>query len=459
MKRLFLTVVMLALVGAAFAQTPEEKAALKAAQKEAKDQVAKGMSLRDEVYQLYSEMQAEKEKGEKGKQKIIDDNIVQIKEKSKEANDLLLTALASGNVDEKKVYDACKALDDVSSQLLNPELEKASQHEEFDTLLFAKAVDGVCQGCYGVIQCANPKVEEQNMTLQADKLKMPKLMIYYAYLCLFYTETKNMAGAAAAFDKYASFAQTYPLVAEEDAVVNPQYPVSQFAFNLYYTAYELRDVANCEKYYNMALEYDDPESQTFVVSSRPQLYHELNDTVMWKQALNDVVEKFHGTEVGETAQQNLLSIAGSQGGDAMEQEADRQLSLYPESKVANYGKGYSLFSHEKYEESLEYFQKAVDIDPDYEEACFMCGMAIYRQALENYYKYIDAKTYKSTAEMEAAEEQYVKSYFMRAKDYFEKCRELAPDRVDDWAGPLQNIYKNLGDEEKAAEMASLLGGA
>ncbi len=456
MKRLLLTLLTLTAICSAWAQTPEEKAALKAAQKEAKALMTKGITLRDAVNTLYNERQDEQAKGEKAKQEVIDAKTMQIKDKSIEAQDLLLQAINSGNIEEKKLFEACNALDFVSSQLLNPELELAAAHEEFDTLLFAKSIDGVCQGCYGVIQYGNPKDETQKVTIETDKLKMPKLMIYYAYLCLFYTETKNLDGAAQAFDLYAGFADKYPLVADDDAWINPQYPISQFAFNLYYTTYDHKDVVNCNRYYRQALEYDDPESHNFVVSSRPQLYRDLNDTVMWRKALEDVVAQYADEEVGETAMQNLLSIAGTQGPEVMTAEADRLLSAYPGSKVANYGKGYSFFAVQNYPDALTYFEKAVEIDSQYPDAIFMCGTTLYREALDNYYKYIDSKTYRTNAEMQEAEETYVKSYFRKAKDYFESYRELAPDKVDDWAGPLQNIYKNLDENEKASEMEALL---
>lgn len=457
MKRIFLTMLMCAVFGTTFAQmSPEEKAALKAAQKEAKAQVSEGIKLRDEVYTLYNAVIAEQGKGEKANQKVVTENTASIHEKSKVANEALLKALASGHVADKQMFDACKALDDVSTQLLNPELNKAAAHETFDTLLFAKAVDGVCKGCYGVLEHGNKKNELQKPTILQDGLKMPKLMTYYAYLCLFYTETKNLKGASDAFDKYVNFAKDYPLVANEPEVVNPQYPPSQFAFNLYYTAYQLKDVEACEKYYPLALTFNDKTSHDFVVSSRPQLYRELQDTAKWVAALEEVATKHAGTDAGETAIQNLLSIAGHHGNAEMAKAADELLAKFPTSKVANYGKGYSFFAQEKYEESLAYFQKSVEIDPEYAEGHFMCGTSIYRQALANYYKYIDSKKYKSAAEMNAAEEKYVKSYFRKAKGYFERCRELNPTRVDDWAGPLQNIYKNLGEKEKAAEMTELL---
>jgi len=152
----------------------------------------------------------------------------------------------------------------------------------------------------------------------------------------------------------------------------------------------------------------------------------------------------------------MLSIAGQKSPQEMEKVAMDLVTRFPNSKTAHYGMGYSKFAQEKYDEALANYQKSIEIDPNYGDGNFMCGMSIYRKALTNYYKYIDSKKYKTAAEMNAAEDKYVKTYFRQAKDYFEKYRELAPEKVDEWAAPLQNIYKNLGEKEKAAEMGALL---
>lgn len=457
MKKIFLSLVMLAAMGQAFAQTPEEKAAKKAAEKLAKSQVSQGVKLRDEILTLYQANQAEQAKGEKANADLIGKNEASIKTKALEANEVLQTALHGGNVPPKQMFEASKALDDVSSQLLNPELNKAAAKQTFDTLAFAKAVDGVCKGCYGVITYGNKKDELQKPAILNSELKMPKLMTYYAYLCLFYTESKNINGAAAALDKYANFATDYPAVANEETVKNPEYPVSQFAFNLYYTAYTLKDYANCEKYYQTALEYPDEQSHNFVVSSYPQMFLSKGDTVRWVSELKSMIKADPNSSNAEVATQNLLAYYGKQGPQPMSAFADEILTAFPNNKIANYGKGYSLFAQEKYEEALPFFQKSVEVaSGEYLDGNFMCGMSLYREALENYYKHIDSKKYKTAAEMTAAEDKYVKSYFRKAQTYFEKCRELAPEKAEDWAGPLQNIYKNLGDTVKAKEMADLL---
>ncbi len=453
MKKIILSLLMCAAFGTAFAQmTPEEKAALKAAQKEAKTQVSAGIKLRDEVNTLYSANQAEEAKGDKKNQSVIDKNVVLIKEKSLQASELLTKALSSGHVAPKQLFDTGKALDDVSTQLLNPELNLAAKKQTFDTLTFDRAIDGVCLGCYTQIENGNPKDEMQKVTLAQAKLKMPKLMTYYAYDCIFYTETKNMEGAMKAFDKYAGFAKKYPLVANEEAVQNPQYPVSQFAFNLYYTAFTLKRYDICDKYYNQALQFNDESSHNFVLSSRPQMFLQKGDTANWVASLEEMIAADPTSQNSDVAVQNLLAYFSKKGPKEMSEFADKMLAQNPANKMANYGKGHSLFSQEKYEEALPFFKKSVEVDANFTDGYNMCGMALYRQAGENYYKQIDGKKFKTTAELNAAEEKLVKSLYREAATYFEKCRELTPDTPEMWAGPLQTIYRNLGQKAKAAEL-------
>ena len=453
MRKIFVSLLMLAAVGSASAQmTPEEKAALKAAEKEAKAQVNNGIKLRDEVLALYNANQQETAKGDKSNGELIVKNQQLIKEKSKVAMEELQKAFASGHMAEKQRFDAAKALDDVSTQLLNPELGLAANKETFDTLTFAKSVDGVCEGCYGQLEYGNPKNELHKIPLETAKLKMPKLMTYYGYLCYFYAETKNLDGAMDAFDKYVGFAQKYPKVANDPEVVNPQTPISQFAFNLYYTAFNLGRYDVCEKYYEQALQFPDEQSHNFVLSSRPKIYQMQGDTVNWVKSLEDMIAADPSSANAEVATQNLLAYYSKQGPEAMSKFADKLLAQDPNNKMANYGKGHSLFSSEKYAEALPYFKKTIETDPDFLEGYNMCGMSLYRQAAENYFKQIDGKKFATSAALDNAEEKYVKSLYREAVTYFEACREKAPEDSDLWAGPLQTIYKNLGEKAKAAEL-------
>ncbi|MCF0198163.1 MAG: hypothetical protein HUK02_02420 [Bacteroidaceae bacterium] len=463
MKKIIVSMLMFAIVGAASAQTPEEKAvakaqaaALKAAQKEAKAQVQQGMKLRDAVMALYTANQAEIAKGDKANKETIVKNEAQIKIQSLEAQELLSKAFASGNIEEKLMFDAGKAYDDVCSQLLNPELQLAAAHETFDTLTFSKAIDGVCDGCYAVLEYGKMKDELQKPIILNSELKMPKLMTYYAYLCIFYTETKNIDKAAEAMEKYAAFPTKYPKVANDPAITNPQYPVEQFAFNIYLTAYNMKKYDICEKFYEQAFAYDNPESHNFVVSSRPQIYLNQGDTANWENSLKEMIKAEPNSNNAEVATQNLLVHYSRKGTDSLQKFADEILAIDPNNKIANYGKGYAMFASEKFEDAYGYYTKAMEADPDYYDAVYMAGMSQYRLAVTNNFKYVDGKKYKSQAEVNAAEEKYVKKYFRQALPLFEKAREMQPDRSDDWASALSTIYKNLGQKDKADELKQYL---
>ncbi|MBP5381498.1 MAG: hypothetical protein J6Y39_07235 [Bacteroidaceae bacterium] len=452
MKRIFLSLLMCVAAGITFAQTPEEKAALKAAEKEAKTQVAQGIKLRDEIDLLYNASQAELAKGDKAKLDLVAKNSQQINEKAIEANKLLTTALESGNIVAKKRFDPCRALDNVSTHLINSQLALAKQNEPFDTLLFAKAVDGVCTGCYGQIEYGNIKDYEQGPMVKEAYAKMPRLMVNYAYLCIFYAQGKNLEGAIDAYDKYVNFDKNYPKVATEDMRKNPPYPFAPLASNIYYIAYTQQRYDVCEKYYEQALQYDDEDNRKFVVSSHSQIYLAQGDTAKWVKSVEDMLFNDPTGPNAEIATQNLLAYYIKKSNKAMGDFADKVLADNPNNKMANYGKGHSLFFDEKYDEAFTYFQKTIELDPDFADGQNMCGMSLYRQAGDNYFKYIDKKKFKTSAELSAAEEKYVMSLYRQAVPYFETCRTLAPDESGQWAGPLQTIYRNLGEKAKAAEL-------
>lgn len=436
--------------------TPEEKVALKAAQKEAKTEMTAGIKLRDEVLLLNTAIQEEQAKEEKANQEKIKEKQAQIKVKSLEAIDHLKKALGSGMIADKKIFEPAKALFDVGSNVLSPEINLAAAQQPFDTLAFAKATDAMCEGCYGVISYGNKKDEMQKMIIMQSELQMPKLMSYYAYLTQWYIQDKNIESAEQAFEEYKNFGKNYPLVADNEIVKNPEAPFSHFAFNLYVTARQSNNFELAEKYYREALDYPDKERRNYVIDSRPRMYQEAGDTVKWAKALEDVVMEFGDEEIGEIALRNLLVIYSHQGNDVMANKIDEILSKTPNNKVANYGKGYSLFAVEKFDEAKQFYEKAISIDPEYADAYYMAGMCEYRTGMDNYYKYIDSKKYTSVSAMKEAEETYVRSHFRAALPYFEKLRELKPEPVDDWASPLQNIYKNLGQTDKAEEMEQLL---
>lgn len=453
MKKIILSMLMLATFGSAYAQmTPEEKAALKLAQKEAKAQVSQGIKLRDEVDALFMANQQEQLKKDKANKALIEKNEVAIKEKSLQAIDLLQKALGSGHVAPKQLFEANRALYNSGKYVFSPELNKAAAHEPFDTLIMAKAMDAYCDGCYEMLDKGNPKDYAQKPLMEAAASEVPRMMTFYSYVAIFNMQNHDIDGSIAAYDRYASFAKRYPKWANEPSVQNPETPTSMLASNIYSLAFNEKRFDVCDKYYEDALKYENESNNDFIVSSHPLIYLQQGDTVRWIDESVKMIAAHPDKPYSEIAMQNLLAHYSKQGPDAMGKFADDMLAKDPDSKMANYGKGYSLFAQEKYHEALPYFQKSVEADPNYIEGNNMCGMSLYREAAANYFKYIDGKKFKTQKELTDAENKYVRDIYRQAVDYFEKCRELAPDNTDIWAGPLQTIYRNLDERAKAAEL-------
>ena len=457
MKKIILSMLLLATVGSAYAQmTPEEKAALKAAQKEAKAQMTQGIKLRDEVDALFMANQQEALKKDKANQSLIDKNNVAIKEKSLEAIELLQKALGSGHVGEKQLFEANRALYNSGKYVFSPELNKAAAHERFDTLAMAKSLDAYCEGCYNMLDKGNPKDYVQKPLMEAATADISRMMTFYSYLAIFNMQNHNIDGSIAAYDRYASFAEKHPKWANDPSVKNPETPASMLASNIYSIAFNQKRFDVCEKYYQDALQYDNESNNDFIVSSHPLIYLQQGDTAKWVDESVKMIVAHPDKLYSEIAMQNLMAHYSKQGPEAMGAFADKMLAEEPNSKMANYGKGYSLFAQEKYHEALPYFQKSVEVDPDYVEGNNMCGMSLYREAAANYFKYIDGKKFKTQKEVTDAENKYVRDIYRQAVPYFEKCRELSPENPDIWAGPLQTIYRNLDERAKAAEMDEYL---
>lgn len=125
-----------------------------------------------------------------------------------------------------------------------------------------------------------------------------------------------------------------------------------------------------------------------------------------------------------------------------------------------------------YEAARQSFEKALAIDPNFEEALFNMGTAyindIYDQRMDGKFKYIgtnrriEGKGQAAYAKEKAIYDKElatVRSYYEKALPYLERLRELAPNDAKRWASPLQMVYSGLGKADKAKEMDALLEAA
>lgn len=458
MKKIIFALAIALLSGSAIAQTPEDKeaakaakAALKEATKAANKQLSDGMSCAQQVQACQQAIQLEQQNGDAANKKSIAENEDKIKVLSLQGIDHLTAALATEYIKDSKKFDAYKALDDMATAVLNRELVKASKKEAYDRAALTKAIFAITEACHGEITYGKTDDQVQNVIIQSVKLKFPKTHSYYAYLCQFCIEAKDMDGAQKALDEYIAFPSKYPEIADNEVVKNPEYPASQFAFNIFYTAFNDKNVELMDKYYDQALQFDNKDSHNFVLRAKAQLLKEQGKTEEWIAAQKNIIASEPDSEMGEIAMQQLMSHFSDAGAEAMDTYTAELVEKYPNNRIANYCRGFAFYSKNQFEYAIKYFQKSVDIDPDYADGVYNCGYCHYQNALAKA-RDISGKKMKSQAEVDAATAE-VKGLFAKAAPYFEKYRELDTEAdASKWANPLKVIYNNIGEKEKAAEM-------
>lgn len=468
MKKILVSLAALLLATSLYAQDDKAaakaaKEAAKAAKKAADAAKAEAMSIFNDGMKCYEQANGKFNELNQYRMMTKDQDKVAAKQKevnaaaydlSKKGAPLLSKAFATGLIEEKKFFEGYRAHDFMLSQLINAELQKASQKEPFDTAFFAKAAIEMCDACHYQLKYGKKSDDQQKVTMVQVEAKFPRLHTYLGYATQFAVENKDLEGACAAFDNYKNFANKYPEVAKDDAVKNPQIPNSQFAFNIYFTAYQMKRYDICEKFYDEALLYNDENSHNFVVSSRPQMYLQKGDTLAWANALKEMIDKDPSSSNAEVAAQNLLAYYSQHGVDAMVTFADELLAKNPNNKIANYGKGYACVKAGKYDEAVKFYEKCVEVDPEYVDGNYQCGFCYYQMGLENGRK-IQNKKYKTQAEADKESESKVKSYLRKAAPYFEKVRELKPEDPDRWASELKVIYTNLKMNDKVKELPDM----
>lgn len=461
MKKILFTIALALFTGSVMAQTPEEKAAEKAAKaalkeatKQANKKLSDGMACATEVQTLYQAIQMEQQKGESSNDKLIAENEAKIQTVSLEGIELLTEALSTEYIKDNKKFQAYKALDDMATMVLNSELVKASKKEPYNREALASSIFAITDACHGQLTWGKEEDQTQNLIIQSVKLKFPKTHTYYAYLCQFCIEAKDLEGAQKALDAYINFPVKYPEMADNDIVKNPEYPASQFAFNIFYTAFNDKNAELMDKYYDLALQFDNKESHNFVLRAKPQMLKDQGKTEEWIVAMKEMIALAPDSEVGEIGMQQLMAHYNSAGNEAVDAYTKELVEKYPESKVANYCRGFAFYAKSDFSNAITFFQKSVEIDPDYVDGVYNCGYCYYQNALEKA-REISGKKMKSQAAIKAAEDE-VKGLFAKAAPYFERYRELEDKDPSKWASPLKVIYNNIGEKEKAAEMDAYL---
>lgn len=440
MKKIIISLALLMSVGSIMGQTPEDKAkakaeaaALKAATKEAKTQMADAQKVYDAI-------------SAKIKEKTAGDP--EIFEECKKGSELIQKAIKSGLIEEKKVSEAYKLSTDLAfiphNKLL---MDYAAVQLPFDTAYFVSNMKVLTESIAKELETTKVvKGETGNEAhLKMRKSNLAMVGDHYIYGAQFEAQSQHYESALECYEIAMNYKEKYPIVAD---IINLRIPEEQIAYYAFHTAHEAKMYDAMDKFYEKAMQFADGAEGT--KQTKVYSFLERGDSTAWANYVHEMTVK---DPAGNTDYvQMLLSYYQKKGTDAMVKYADDILAVDPNLYIANYGKAYVLFATEKYVESMTYYKKCTEIKPDQYDGWYQCGLCKYRMALE---KNSTISNIKDQKKAQAALEE-TKALFGEAIPFFEKAREVTPDEPMKWAYELKQCYTVTGQADKAAEMDALL---
>lgn len=360
-----------------------------------------------------------------------------------EANAMLQPALTSGQT--KNMAAAWDLQGDIHQRLFTVELNKAVAKQDFDLDSFDKNYRA-CLEAYD--KCFD--VDEKQEFTQKNTGNMRAFRDYHAYLGQFFYQKEKFKEASEHFGKWLTFAQDHKMVANDQTILsNQSQNPAQMAYFAMLMAFQAKDYDRVLQFKDQALEYKE-EGETprkFVL----QAYHDKGDMDMWMKYSKECAL----SSSDESYAQNLLAyLLNNNKKDEAVAFADELLGTNPDNVIANFLKGSVLMDSGKPMEALPYFDKAIEVDPNYVDAYLQAGVCHTREG-NRINEEISTKTYKTKAASDADVER-VRDCYRKAKTYVEKAMELEPDKPARWAYMMSNIYYVLGDKAKQAEMDALL---
>lgn len=345
----------------------------------------------------------------------------------------------------------------VHAQLFNPQLLNAAKGLPLDTAAFISELDKTITYYtksyeYDMQPNKKGKVKPQHV---AENTRMIRDMLdYYNYAAMFLYNQKNLKGAAEYFQKYIDLPKNPVFTkAQTDSIYNVKHKAyAQAAVNVVMINYQEKNWDGVLQSVDIALK--DTASLQDLYIMKMQAHLEKKDSAAWLNTLKEAVTR---VENNSGFAQNLLYYYVNKNNLAEAEEmAQSLIAKNPNSKVAWYMKGCVELNMKKdYNAARESFKKALDLDPNYADANINMGITYINEvvARRNNGEYCLDRT---KVKQFNADYEKIKVFYQNARPYFEKVRELLPDKPSVWAAYLSNIYTNLQMKEEAKAMDELL---
>lgn len=220
------------------------------------------------------------------------------------------------------------------------------------------------------------------------------------------------------------------------------------AYNAILCGMRLEDYEKVLKYTDLAL-LDEAKANN-IYRYKATAYESLGRTEEWIALLKEGVAKFPEDPFFYQTLITYYDKAGDK--EALNTLADELIASNPSNPLFVYLKAYIAQQQGDMDTALDWYKKTLEIDPTYVNALRNVALSYVGKAQEYSTKQASVKLDRAQLKKD---KEVINGYFKEALPYFEKLRELAPDKKELWLNGLSQCYYNLNMEAKLKEIEAL----
>lgn len=231
---------------------------------------------------------------------------------------------------------------------------------------------------------------------------------------------------------------------EEDKV---NVPVA--AYNMTLSAMQLQDYEKVLTHVDLAMANEQMAPSAFRYKAVAHL--ELGDTATW---LNDCMEGAKLFPDDAYFYQSLIQYYDSRNeNEKLNALADELIASDTSNPFFVYLKGYIAHQKQDTEAAIEWYEKTLEVDPNYESALNNLSRCYLYKAQD--YATAQSSTKVTDKKKLAKDKEILDGYYKKALPLLEKLRQLQPDKHELWLANLTNCYYNLNMTAELKEIEKL----
>ena len=254
---------------------------------------------------------------------------------------------------------------------------------------------------------------------------------------------------AKSYDLFKMFIDASNKLADAGMMPKDTVNVPVAAYNMSLSGMQMKDYEKVLSHVDLAML--NPQMAPSAFRYKAVAHLELGDTATW---LNDCMEGAKLYPDDAYFYQSLIQYYDNRNeNEKLNALADELIASDASNPFFVYLKGYIAHQKEEVDTAIEWYEKTLEVDPNYESALNNLSRCYLFKAQE--YAAAQSSTKVTDKKKLAKDKQILNGFYNSALPLLEKLREQHPDKYELWLANLTNCYYNLNMTAKLKELEKL----